>query len=269
VALPKFAKKPIVAAFRKAVQWNLALRRSDYRYVFVLAHMRSGSTLLSHILTSHHDFAGAGETHTIYRTPADLPNLVVTTCEILHKLQLSGTYVVDQINHDEFLTDEILSSPQIHRCIILIRTPEATLKSMMNLFGMQDRVALGYYVERLETLVRYSSHLRERALLVEYDDLVDRTQETLAALTQFFAVDPPFTNKYVKSKVTGKVGDPSQNILSGRIIRTQDHKESISAEVAEEAILAFRNCRRELLSAGVLPATGKVPGSFPQTQRII
>ena len=65
--------------------WHDSISCAQYRYVFILAHMRSGSTLLAHLLASHPDFVGAGETKVCYRTPADLPQLILKTCELLHK----------------------------------------------------------------------------------------------------------------------------------------------------------------------------------------
>jgi hypothetical protein len=267
VALPNIVKNAIRAGFRKAAKVHYVLRWREYRYVFILGHMRSGSTVLSHILTSHPDFVGAGETHTKYETLADLPKLIPKTCELLRKIELGNTnYIVDQINHP-YVIHQVLSSPTIYKCIIIIRAPEAALKSLMALFGWNEKRALECYVGRLAQISQYGWNLRERAMLVEYDDLVERTEDTLGALTRFLAVDPPFKSDYSKSKVTWKMGDPSKNIFSGRIIRTKGHDKSISTQAMTQAANAFCQCRQELLSAGVLPAIGKDP--VPQAQRII
>jgi hypothetical protein len=257
VVIPNFVKKPILATFQKAVQWNLAWDGRKYRYVFVLAHMRSGSTLLSHIIASHPDFLSAGETFTFYKTPADLQKLIPRTCELLRTLKLKGTLVVDKITMDQYLSIDALSSLPIYKCVILFRAPEASLRSLMTLFGWPEETALDHYVTRLATLGGYGKVLGDRALLVEYGDLVDRSDETLGALTRFFSVDRPFTNNYAKSKVTGKMGDQSENIFSGRIIRTPGHQHSLSVDVINQATLAFQKCRRELLLAGVSSAGGK------------
>jgi hypothetical protein len=243
----RIARAPIAAGFRAAARVNLALRPREYRYIFILAHMRSGSSVLSHILTSHEDFVGAGETHTGYRTPADLPKLIPRTCQLLRKLQLNGTYLVDKITMDQYLSDEVLNSRLIHKCIILIRAPEGSLKSLIKRFQFHEKTALGVYVSRLQTLARYGTALRERALLVEYDHLLDRTEETLAGMTKFFGIDPPFKSNYNTHRATGKMGDHSSNIFAGRVFRTRSHEQVISPEVLYEASLAFRNCRRQLL----------------------
>lgn len=246
------ARSPFAAALRMASRINLVFRPRTYRYVFILAQRRSGSSLLAHILTSHPDFVGAGETHTVYKTVADLPKLIPRTSQLLRKLQLNGTYLVDKITMDQYLiSDEILLSPLIQKCVILIRAPEGSLKSLISHYRFQEDTALGVYVGRLETLARYGSLLRERALLVEYDALVDHTMATLAALTHFFGADPPFTPDYVTHQATGRVGDPSENIFAGRVIHTPGHKYKISTEVMAEASRAFGKYRAQLLTSGV------------------
>jgi hypothetical protein len=249
-------KRVILAAFHKTVQFNVAVQNLNYRYVFILAHFRSGSTLLSHILTSHPDFVGAGETHTTYRTAADLPKLIPRTCELLRSLQLRSPYILDKITMDQYLIDkQILLSPLIYRCVILVRAPQPSLKSIIDLFNWEERMALDHYVTRLETLAQYGELLRERAFFLEYDQLVERSAETLAALTRFFGVSPPFNDRYAKHKATGKMGDPSRNILRGHIFRTTSHERiQISTEVMNEASLAFRGCQQRLLKAGLWSA---------------
>jgi hypothetical protein len=226
--------------------------------------MRSGSTLLSHILASHPEFAGAAETHVDYKDQSDLLNLVVVTIQRLRKLRLkpSAKYVVDQVNFD-YLTDKTLSSPRIHKCVILIRSPERTLQSLVSLLGWQETAAAKVYRDRLEALVHYGQILRERALLVEYNDLVDRTDDTLAALTNFFEVSQPFTPHYATHSATGGYGDSSINIRAGRIIPTSPHKINISAYTLTQASTAFRDCRLRLLQTGVKSVNDMLPSIRP------
>lgn len=252
-----YLKKALKPAFHGAINLNVALSGDKYRYVFVLAHMRSGSTLLSHILASNPKFAHAGKSYVRYRSSKDFKKLIVETCRRLHKIRLRATYVVDQINWSVCLTNEIFELPLIEKCVILIREPEATLKSCMvtaaapGLPGMQEKEALDYYINRLAELSQYGTVLGKRALLVEYDNLVDRPEKTLATLTAFFGVDQAFSVNYRTHRMTGQDGDPSKNIQLGRIIRTQSHDVDISPDVLSRARMAFENCRRHLLNAGV------------------
>ena len=247
----KFFKRSLRLVFHKAIQLNVALKGRKYRYVFVLAHMRSGSTLLSHILAGNPKFAHAGETFLSYKTPADLQTLILEVSQRLRKISLSATYVIDQINH-QLVTDDVLKSPLIYKCVILIRAPEAALKSEIATHGKSENYATEYYINRLSQLVEYGRILGNRALLVEYDDLVGRPKEVLAALTEFFGVTPPFDEEYPTHRITGKIGgDTSKNIWTGRIVQTQPHSVDISPGALAETTTAFENCKRQLLSAGV------------------
>ena len=102
--------------------------------------------------------------------------------------------------------------------------------------------------------MRYSSILRERAFLLEYDRLLAQTKETLAALTRFLALNGPSRPPIKLHKATGKMGDPSSNIFAGRIIHTPRHNIQISADVMAEAQQAFEAHRRELLVSGMVSA---------------
>ena len=198
------ARAPLGATLRAASKINLLLRPQQFRYVFILAHRRSGSSLLAQILVTHPEFVGAGETHTSYRTPADLPKLIPRTSQLLRKLQLNGTYIVDKITMDQYLIDDkVLLSPLIQRCLILIRAPDRALRSLMDRYSFPQETALNAYANRLEMLVRYGGLLRDRGLLVEYDELLDHPEQTLAKFKRFFDVDQPFTTTYIAHKATG------------------------------------------------------------------
>lgn len=255
MSLPKVVRSPAWAAFRAVSRLYLMLSRHEYRYVFILGHMRSGSSLLAHILANHPDIVGAGETHISYQTAADVPKLILKTCELLHRPILSETFIVDQINHP-YVTDEVLRSEEFYRCVILIREPQATLKSLINLLRCHEREALELYINRLESLTQYGLILGERALLVDYDDLVTHTDETLAALTQFLGLDSPLTPTYATHRMTGRVegfGDPSNNIRVGKIRRTPGHAVTISEDTRSAALRAYCKCRGHLQTAVARP----------------
>jgi len=261
--IPLLIKKPILAAFGKAVEINLALQGRHYQYIFLLAHMRSGSTLLSHILGGNPEFDGSGESHLTYRTAADLPKLAVAICQRERKLspKAGAKYLVDQINYNEFLTDEVLASPLIPRFVFLIRPPGPSLESMMSRFKWPENIAYDYYRERLKMLIRYSQLVHERSILIEYDNLVDRSEETLAALTNFIGVREPFRPSFEATKATARSADPSDNMWSGKIIRTKSHRIDISKGLLDEATGAFWQCRDQILRAGVKPAKETAPAT--------
>jgi hypothetical protein len=242
------ATKPLIwAAFRTVSRINIILRKNHYRYVFILGHVRSGSSLLAHILANHQDIVGAGESHITYRTASDLPNLVLKTSELLHRPIIRETYVVDQINHP-YVADDVLLSDQLYKSVILLREPVRTLKSMVSLSVWHEKQALDLYISRLESLSRYGLLLGNQALLIEYDDLVDQISTTLTALTRFLNLDSPLMETYTTHRQTGRAGwgDPSENIKSGRIVRTPDHDVTLSEETLRRARMAFQECQTQL-----------------------
>lgn len=249
----KVVRPPAWAVFRTVSRLYLASRRNDYRYVFILGHMRSGSTLLAHILGTHPDVVCAGEMHISYVISDDFANLTLKASESLHRPILRATYIVDQINHD-YVTDDVLQSNRLFRSVILIREPEASLKSMMNMLECQENEAVALYTKRLKGLARYGTVLGERAMVIEYDDLVDNSKETLAGLTKFIGLGAPLTVSYSTHRMTGRVsgyGDPSSNIKTGQIIRTIKHEITIGEDTLAAAASAFTKCREHLRKAGV------------------
>jgi hypothetical protein len=250
--LPTPMRQLGLKAFYAAVKVNLALRRHKYRYVFVLGHMRSGSTLLTHILLNHPAFSGSIETHITYAEQDDLRKLIYTTCKNYATLNIGSCYLVDQINHDSNLSNEILLTYANLKCIIILRSPRQTLQSMLSILGVEENEAVQYYLSRLGTLAEYGEILRGRALFVEYDDLVFQTEQTLRALSRFFCVEQPFSSDYKIHRETGRTGDKSNNIWTGRVINTPKHEDvPISPEAISLSNNAFASCKDRLLTSGV------------------
>ena len=121
------------AAFRACHAGLRTLGCEPAATVFILGHMRSGSTLLLHILLSHPDIAGCGEQNTPYRTVRDLHRLAITARFAQGPLLRRFRYVVDQINHDRFTPNEALLQDSRVRLLFLIREPPASLSSIVHL----------------------------------------------------------------------------------------------------------------------------------------
>jgi hypothetical protein len=82
------------------------------RHLFVLGHMRSYSSVLSHILGSHPQIDGYCETHIRYRWHFDLLRLQRRVRQLTGE-PLRGDYVLDKILHDYPLARSILDSRRI------------------------------------------------------------------------------------------------------------------------------------------------------------
>lgn len=242
------------AAFRACHAGLRALGCAPATTVFILGHMRSGSTLLLHILLSHPDIAGCGEQNTPYHTVRDLHRLAVTARFAQGPLLRRFRYVVDQINHDHLTPNEALLQDSRVRLLFLIREPPASLSSIIHLTRTfyeewpVQRVA-DYYVQRLNTLTRYaeSNTFCGRALALTYQDLLADTSFTLGRLQAFFDLDTGLAERYDMQLFTGCRGDPSDAIRAGRIVRDRvPPREALPADVLDRAWHAYDACRRAL-----------------------
>jgi hypothetical protein len=218
--------------------------------LWVLSHMRSGSTVFHHILISHPEILGRGERNAHYASELDLDWLVLDTRLYQRELFGGGRYVADQINHDRFLPrEQLLTHPRV-RPIFLIRKPEPALASMVAVlgqhYGLTLQQALAYYEDRLSGLARYARVLGadKPALVLTYEELVQDTAASLARARRFLDLQSPLSDSYVQQRFTGSAGDPSVFIRSGRVQEARgSHDIVIPAPVRARAQEAYDACR--------------------------
>lgn len=147
------------------------------RFLFVVGHMRSGSSLLMHVLNSHPSILGYGETHRRYHGVADLVHLEREVFEKLH-VDHGGTpsyrYVADKILHDYIWDADVLTLTSL-KMLVSVRSPERSLRSILDLglAGIQTEAqVLAYYVELLDRIERWIGRYGRSVLVVDYDTLV-------------------------------------------------------------------------------------------------
>ena len=211
---------PIKDWLRRAAVGYLGLlerrRFASRKIVWLLGHMRSGSTLLMHLLSSHPQILGAGERNAPYSSERDLRRLAVDAAYTRRQFFRHHAYVVDQINHNRFLTAvDLLDHPQVYR-IFLVREPRGALASMVEVlgrfYGMTLEEAVDYYLERLSALAGYAQSAAEksRSFFLTYDELVKRPRPVLRRLQSFLLLATPLPETYRLFEFTGGRGDPSR-----------------------------------------------------------
>ncbi|MEQ9551075.1 MAG: sulfotransferase family protein [Coleofasciculus sp. G3-WIS-01] len=236
-------------------------RAQPYKILFILSHMRSGSSLLTHLLNSNSEIIGYGETHIQYDSEQDFKNLFLkvylhsrefTKLEDLNKLQMNHKYVLDKVLHDnKFLTEDFLRSQQIY-ALFLLREPQRSLASIMDLKPhWNEETACHYYINRLSSLVSYAQLInsKKRSMFLTYEQLLNHTDSVFMALKQVLETRENFSEQYEVLRTTGmpNVGDHKGNIKAGRIIRNQRKLENIiSAELIDKARLHFDKCSETL-----------------------
>lgn len=227
-----------------------------YEFVHILSHMRSGSTLLAHLLASHPEIIGYGETHIRYNSPKDFDALVRDVLQTLGRFPPPGPerYVLDKLLHDHLLKPDnvrLLIEAKV-RVVFLLREPRGSLASMLKHLKMTEQNAALYYVTRLVTLERYAQALAPHAgcAALTYDQLLYRTDESLELLKSHLGLRHAPAENYRMLPTTGqqRVGDFSPNIFAGSIVRGGEEPDGPqpSAEVLEAAGKVYEHCRAVL-----------------------
>lgn len=220
--------------------------------LFILSHMRSYSSVLSHVLGSHPQIDGYCETHLRYRFSFDLLRLKWRVRKLTGE-PLRGRYVLDKILHNYPVAPGILENTRT-RAIFLLRQPTDVVQSIVHMGRHLDLNAQNsnvvnatqYYVERLGQLATLARVFGKRAAFVESEMLVSRTDDTLGFLQNFLDLDSPLERRYRSFAKTGKpgYGDPSDMIHSGEIGRRNQQRPnySIPTTLIADAVKAHSEC---------------------------
>jgi hypothetical protein len=224
------------------------------RVLLLLGHMRSGSTLLLHLLLTNRAVASLGERNAVYASPADFARLAVATriarCAPFARL----AYVADQVNHTRLTPDGVLLAHPRVRVVFVLRRPQASLASLLELsrrfYGSSwsNAQAVDYYIKRLEALMKNAENfpVSSGAALIRYEDLTESPERILEALRQYLRLRSGFSTTYSAHSFTGERGDPGPNIAAGRILRTEPAPSDLSAADLSAAEHAYETCVNKL-----------------------
>ncbi|HAC64893.1 MAG TPA: sulfotransferase family protein [Cyanothece sp. UBA12306] len=241
--------------------YRVLLKKDSYKVIFIMSHMRSGSSLLTHILTSNSLIKGYGESHIQYSSEADLKRLMFKiychsqefkNIQDLSKLRMNHDYVIDKLLHDNKLINENILKLENFYVIFLIREPKRSLISMLDHKPhWNEKDAIQYYNNRLSTLVKYAQIInnKQRSIIITYDALMNQTNLVFNALQKFLKLPKGFSEKYQVSNTTGMrhVGDFKEKIRSGKIIRTPREIDiSISAHLLEQETEKFNQIHQKM-----------------------
>jgi len=244
-------------------------RSRERRFLLVLGHMRSYSTLLAHVLGSHPEIDGYSELHRPYQVRLDLHEMTRHIEEATGERR-RGRYALDKLLHDRLALDPVvLARPEL-RAVILVRRPESAIASIVrmtrskatHMAEVDPRAAAAYYAERLRSLDRYGAALGPRGAFVEAERLIDDTDAVLSRLTRWLELDSPLSPSYRLFPRSGAVGygDPSPRILAGTVLRDagrgagDDSPVDVPEDAMRSAVDAWRdvvpNLRARLGNAG-------------------
>lgn len=227
------------------------------KYLFIFGHMRSRSSVLSHVLGSNPNICGYSELHLSYLSYTNLMKMRIRLYQDLN-CELQDKYLLDSILHNRFdLSDKIFETikPKI---IFLIRNPESTIKSIINMGDItgaewvkDPNNALHYYCSRLAWIEKFAEKIPGDYFYIDSNNLVSNTEHVLETLSKWLKLKDPLDSHYSTFSDTGKPshGDPSQNIFSGTIKKTKEHVNiNVPSEVLDRGISCYERCKNILMT---------------------
>lgn len=214
---------------KRSAGWLLSRTSRRYSYrncIFILAHMRCGSTALANVLCSRDDISGYGEAHIRYDGHGAVGRLALN--QMRREGWKSGSdYLFDKIlhsRHDKVASPEFFQS----RAIFLVRRPGETIRSIVELFTRLGRhaydtpqKAAAYYAERLDTLAAlWQRFPASRRIGVCHESLTRDPDLTLSNISRHLHFDPELENRYISPAASRKAGggDPLVSGLHSRIV---------------------------------------------------
>ncbi len=190
--------------------------------ILVLSHMRSVSTALTHVLATHPEIWGYGETHVSYSAERAPGRLWLN----LLRHQRSGIgrkLILDKVLHND-LDRAVMPAFYRARAVFLLRSPAPAIRSIQALSvaqGLADwqspEQAARYYLMRITRLMHHWNHFPpERRIGMLSENLMRDPEGGLVRLSQFLPVSHPLKNRYVAEGRAARhgAGDPtrSQNL---------------------------------------------------------
>ncbi len=224
------------------------------KYLFLVGHMRSGSSLLTHILDTNPEITSYGETHLRYKSGRDVDWLVQDVFPTLRRLRLTR-YVMDKVVQENHLCDDVFRREDCY-FIFLVRDPDASVRSMVRAFptwkGKEhlDRdaaiaKAIAHYNARLRSIQANVEEVGNsgRGVFLSHANMIDHTDRSFRAIERMLELSAPLSEDYELSRATGEPGkgDPSQNIRKGKIDREIVHDdEAIAPDLLAESTDLYR-----------------------------
>lgn len=222
------------------------------RAIFILGHMRCGSTALSHILCSHPEISGYGEAHIRYDGNAALGQLLINQFR-RGAYRIEARHLFDKILHSRY---DAAAGPGFFnaRAIFMVREPVDTIYSIRRLFSTlgsseysTDAVAADYYVERVNSLLAiWEQFPSKRRIGLSYAQLTTEPEIKISSVSLMLDLIPPLTNHYTppRNKLGHGAGDPLASHKYDKIVPatqpTASRKDCTPLELPERqlAILA-------------------------------
>lgn len=228
--------------------------------IFLFSHMRANTSLFGHILGSHPEIEGYYEMHIGYYSWKSLWRQKLLYLDN-HASKPTSRFFFDKLLHHYcVVAPDILARPST-RCIFMLRQPEKTIPSIVGLYlkNQPDHEfatvegAAAYYMARIGELADLARTMPHGYYYLDAEDLIDRSTETLLALSEWLGLSQPLTPEYKMFSKTGALGagDSSELMKSGSISKRQNDYSGI--KIPDELISRVRDLylsSHEILAGG-------------------
>lgn len=239
----------------------LVLPKCRYdRSIFIMGHMRCGSTALSNILCSHPQISGYGEAHIRYKSRSELGLLVLNQIK-RNSYRQNSTYLFDKILHSRYDSEDFADFFE-SRVIFMIREPIKTIQSIRNLFSSigsneysNDISVSDYYEERICSLMaNWEKFPPLHRIGISFEQLKANPEKNLEKISEMIGLAPQLTNNYQQPKngLAHGAGDPltshKYNKIISENISTTSTDELRQIKLPDSRIQALHNLYRQALS---------------------
>ncbi len=230
--------------------------------IFLLSHMRAYSSLLGHIIGSHAEVNGYYEMHISYENNSQLNHQHDQYIQT-ESFKTGSQFLFDKILHNNYELDLNRLNLQQPKILIALRSPQQSIKSIINLFCKKDskksysnpEQATRYYIQRLKKLSKFSQQNTKTYYYFDAELIISHTEELLMTLSNWIQLSTPLKNQYQLFSQTGRAGagDSSQAIKAGEIIKSANHYTDIDLadHLLESAELAYCNYRQQILEHAI------------------
>lgn len=239
--------------------FSTSFTKGDRSMLFILGHMRTGSSLLQHMLCSVGDVVGYGETGTSYLRVKDFGAVAANVYRRLRQLPASESYLLDKVVHKGYIVNpDVLRHPSV-RLIFMLRDPAMALSSMVRNVEMtrQPESAYRHYARQIAWIQQLAEKISpEKWTHTTYNELVRDTPQVLTRLEDFLELSEPLSESYQTTQYTGVKGisDGGGNLDAGRVIRGIDRQVQVEVleyveaarEKFDQCIQVLRGCDRYL-----------------------
>lgn len=251
-------KQALVRTLNVYYSARISSKRKKLGYIFVLGHVRSGSTLLVHLLNTHPKICCYGESFIRYKDSKDFLKLAMTNKRVLRELRMREDFYADKLLHNKLLLGGSVLKDDGLKCVFILRSPGNTIASMVRNLSSKwsngggeitkDKM-VEHYTDRLSALRNYAGEIgqKERMVYVSYEEMTEDPVKMFNALGRLLHIDPKgFSTKYKKNRTTGMwgLGDGSDNIKAGRIVKNESAERNEAGEcIPAAAREAYESCR--------------------------